>query len=196
MSDLKKRITNLLTKLRVEENSVLFAKGDLLNKKTVKKISKSRYAKDKVLYNLYSSFVKSRGKASEFSSKKVVLTQRGDMLHTIDEPMQLIHADIADLHFFSKLAVAPKYCLVCVDLFTLKMYTYGVKKKSQLSAKLEKLYSDTESLREYLKRKNRHQTQLQTNQEFNKKEIAEINKKNNVLHYNSKFNDGHVVGAE
>ena len=38
--------------------------------------------------------------------------------------------------------------------------------------------------------------QLQTNQEFNQKEIAEINKKNNVLHYNSKFNDGHAVGAE
>ena len=28
MSDLKKRITNLLTKLRVDKNSVLFAKGD------------------------------------------------------------------------------------------------------------------------------------------------------------------------
>ena len=139
MSDLKKRITNLLTKLRVEENSVLFAKGDLLNKKTVKKISKSRYAKDKVLYNLYSSFVKSRGKASEFSSKKVVLTQRGDMLHTIDKPMHLIHADIADLHFFSKLAVAPKYRLVCVDLFSLKMYTYGIKKKRPTIRQVRKI---------------------------------------------------------
>ena len=58
MADLKQRITNLLTKLRVNENNVLFAKGDILNEKTVKKISKSRYAKDKVLYNLYSSFVK------------------------------------------------------------------------------------------------------------------------------------------
>ena len=38
--------------------------------------------------------------------------------------------------------------------------------------------------------------QLQTNQEFNQKEVAEINKNNNVLHYNSKFNDGHAVGAE
>ena len=140
MSDLKKRITNLLTKLRVDENSVLFAKGDTLNEKTVKKISKSRYAKDKVLYSLYSSFVKNGGKANEFSSKKVILTtpfiqeksvtQRGDMLHTIDGPMQLIHADVADLHFFSKSAVAPKYCLVCVDLFTSKTYTYGMKKKA------------------------------------------------------------------
>ena len=139
MSNLKKKITNLLTKLRVDENSVVFAKVDTLSKKFVKKISKSRYAKGKALYNLYSSFVKNGGKAKEFSSKKVVLTipfiqeksvtQRGDILHTIDGPMQLIQADVADLHFFSKSTVAPKYCLVCADLFTSKTYTYGMKKK-------------------------------------------------------------------
>ena len=52
-------------------------------------------------------------------------------MHTIDGPMQLIHADLADLHFSSKATVAPKYCLVCVDLFTSKRYTYvtyGMKK--------------------------------------------------------------------
>ena len=118
---------------------MLFAKGDTINEKTVKKISKSRYEKDKVLYNLNSSFVKNGGKANEFLSKKVVLTtsfmqeklvtQRGDMLHTIDGPMQVIHADVADLHFFSKSAVAPKYCLVRVDFFTSKTYTYEMKKK-------------------------------------------------------------------
>ena len=37
---------------------------------------------------------------------------------------------------------------------------------------------------------------LQTDQEFNQNEIAEINKKFNVLHYNTKLNDGHAVGAE
>ena len=118
---------------------MLFAKGDMLNEKTIKKISKSRYAKDKVLYNLCSSFVKNGGKTMEFSNKKVVLitpfihdksvTQRGEMLHTIDETMQLIRADLADLHFFSKLAVALKYCLVCIYLFTSKTYTCGMKKK-------------------------------------------------------------------
>ena len=56
------------------------------------------------------------------------LTQGGDMLHAIDGPMQLIHADVADLHVFRKLAVASKYCLVCVDLFTSKTYTNRTKK--------------------------------------------------------------------
>ena len=32
--------------------------------------------------------------------------------------------------------------------------------------------------------------------QFNQNEIKEINKKCNVLHYNSKLNDGHAVAAE
>ena len=36
---------------------------------------------------------------------------------------------------------------------------------------------------------------LQTDQEFNQNEIARINKKY-VLHYNSKLNDKHAVGAK
>ena len=60
------------------------------------------------------------------------VTQGGDMLHTIDSPVQLIHADIADLNFFTKSAVAPKYCLLCVDLFSSKVYMYRMKKKANL----------------------------------------------------------------
>ena len=45
---------------------MLFAKADTLNEKTVRNISKIRYAKDKVLYNMYSSFVKNGGKVNEF----------------------------------------------------------------------------------------------------------------------------------
>ena len=69
-------------------------------------------------------------------------------------------------------------------------------KKSQLSVKLGKFYFNTESFREYLKGENRHQMRLQTDQEFNQNEIDKINKKYNVLHHNSKLNDGHAVGAE
>ena len=71
------------------------------------------------------------------------------MLHTIDGSMQLIHADIADLNFFSKSAVVPKYCLVCADLFTSKTYTYGMKMKSHLPSKLEKFFFETGSLKKY-----------------------------------------------
>ena len=37
---------------------------------------------------------------------------------------------------------------------------------------------------------------LQTDQEFNQNEIKELAKKYNVVHFNSKLNDGHAVSAE
>ena len=53
MSNLEKRLGNLLKKLRVDENSVFFAKGDELNEQAVKKLAKRRHNKDTVLLNLY-----------------------------------------------------------------------------------------------------------------------------------------------
>ena len=53
--------------------------------------------KGKVLLNLYNEFVKNGGKTSDFKDKKVIIntpftqeksvTQRGDMLQTINGPM-------------------------------------------------------------------------------------------------------------
>ena len=205
MSNLEKRLGNLLKKLRVDENSLFFAKGDELNEKTVNKLAKSRYDKDTVLLNLYRELKKNGGKIKELKTKVVIntpfvqeraVTQRGEMLHTIDGPMQLVHADVADLNFFSKSVVAPKYCLLCVDLFTSKVYTYGMKKKSQLADKLEKFYLEIADVRSYLKKEKRYRMRLQTDQEFNQNEIKALNKKHNVEHYNTKLNEGHAVAAE
>ena len=118
------------------------------------------------------------------------------MLHTIDGPMQLVHADVADLNFFSKSAVAPKYCLLCIDLFTCKVYTYGMKKKSQLADKLGKFYLEIKDVRSYLKKEKRYRMCLQTDQEFNQNEIKALDKKHDVEHYNTKLNEGHAVAAE
>ena len=105
-----------------------------------------------------------------FTQEKSV-TQRGNMIHTIDGSMQLIHADVVDLIFFSKSVLVPKYCLVCVDLFTSKAYTNTMKKKSHLPSKLKKFFSEIESLRKYLKKEGRHHMRLQTDQEFNQNKI-------------------------
>lgn len=119
MSNLNKRIDNLMTKLRVDENSVLFAKGETLDEKTIKKISKSKCAKDGVLLNLRNEFLWKGGRKNTLKDKKIVVntpfireksvTQIAEMLRTIDGPMQLIHADFAALNFFSKSAAAPRY---------------------------------------------------------------------------------------
>ena len=74
MNNLEKRLGNLLKKLRVDENSVLFAKGDELNERTVNKLAKSRYDKDTVLLNLYREFKKNGGKIKELKTKVVINT--------------------------------------------------------------------------------------------------------------------------
>ena len=48
----KKRIDNLFTKLRFDEKSIILAKGDDLNEKNIKRLSRSKCDKDKVLVNL------------------------------------------------------------------------------------------------------------------------------------------------
>ena len=75
MSNLEKRLGNLLKKLRVDKNSDLFAKGDELNEKTVKKLVKSRCDKDTVLLNLYREFKKKGGKIKELKTEAVINTQ-------------------------------------------------------------------------------------------------------------------------
>ena len=110
--------------------------------------------------------------------------------------MQLVHADVVDLNFFSKSVMAPKYCLLYVDLFISKVYTYGMKKKSQLADKLEKFYLEIADVRSYLKKEKRYRMHLQTDHEFNQNEIKDLNKKHNAEHYNTKLNEGHAVAAE
>ena len=77
--------------------------------------------------------------------KKDLQFKGGDMFHTIDGPMQLIHADVADLNFFSKSAVAPKNGLLCVDMFTSKTYTYGMKKRASWQINSEDCGSRTKN---------------------------------------------------
>ena len=53
-------------------------------------------------------------------------------LYSIKAPFEILHANIADIRFFSKSAVDPKYCLLIVDLFTSKIYTYPMKSRNLL----------------------------------------------------------------
>ena len=73
MSNFGKCVNNLLTKLKVDENSILFAKRETLEDKTVKKLSKSKYSKNIVLYNLYKEYIKNGAKKEDFKTKKIVI---------------------------------------------------------------------------------------------------------------------------
>ena len=53
-------------------------------------------------------------------------------LYSIKAPFELLHADIANIKLLSKSAVDPHYCLLCVDHFSPRIYTYPMKKEAVL----------------------------------------------------------------
>ena len=48
--NLQKRVTNLVNKLRVDENSALFGKSNEISGKLEKNLKNSKYEKDKVFF--------------------------------------------------------------------------------------------------------------------------------------------------
>ena len=109
-------------------------------------------------------------------------------------PSNLMHADIADIRSFFKLAVDPKYCLLAVDLFTSKTYTYLMKSTLLLEQKMELFYRDIQPKRQQVAKNER--MRLQTDLEFQQNEIKRLNKKYNVEMFNSRVSEGKTYAAE
>ena len=194
----EKQIKNLFNKLINDQNSVFFS-ADKINKTLLNKGRKSNYEKDKVFYNLF----------SKIEDKNVIYEKKKDRLpfytpfipqkknidrstlYSLNGPMQFFHADIAYLQFLAKSAVDPKYALVCVDLFTSKIYVYTMRKRSNVASKLEKFYQDIQH-----KRSDNEKMRLQTDQEFQQNEIKKINQKYNVEMFSSNIRGGKAFAAE
>ena len=94
---------------------------------------------------------------------------RSSALYSIKAPFELVHADVADIRFFSKSAVDPKYCLLAVDLFTSKTYVYPMKSRNLLAKKLELFYQGIQPKRQQITKNEK--MKLQTDLEFQQNEI-------------------------
>ena len=150
-----KQLKNLFKKLTNDENSAFYS-ADRINKTLLNKGRKSFYGKDKVFYKLYNA-VEDKNiiyEANDDDDEKdrvpfytPFIQQKKDIdrsstLYTINGPLQFFHVDIAFLKFLAKSAVDPKYALLCIDLFTSKIYVYTMRKKSNLLQKLELFYRE------------------------------------------------------
>ena len=195
----KKQLRNLYKKLIDNENSVVFA-ADRLNVRLLNKIKKSSYDKDQVFYKLFKKLENEEEKDVIEESKVPFYTpfveQRKDIdrssaLYTVDGPLQFFHADLAYLQFFAKSAVDPKYALVCVDLFTSKVYVYTMRTKNNLAKKMEEFYSKID-----FKRVKNEKMRLQVDLEFQQNKIKKINQKYNVEMFSTKNRGGKVYVAE
>ena len=170
----KKQLKNLYRKLIENENSVLFA-IDKINARVLHRLKKSSYDKDQVFYKL---FQKLENEEKDIIEPQIpfytpFIEQRKDIdrssaSYSINGPLQFFHADLAYLQFFAKSAVDPKYALLCVDLFTSKVYVYTLRSKNNLFKKLEEFYKEIDS-----KRIKNEKMRLQVDLEFQQNKIKE-----------------------
>ena len=194
----EKQIKNLFNKLITDENSVFYA-ADRINKTLINKGRKSSNEKDKVFYKLFNAIENINIIYEKEKERLPVYTpfteQKKDKdrstLYTINGPLQFFHADIAYINFLAKSAVDPKFALVCVDLFTSKVYIYTMKKRSNLVNKLEIFYREIQP-----KRRENERMRLQTDLEFQQNEIKKLNLKYNVEMFSSRLRGGKAFAAE
>ena len=194
----EKQMKNLFDKLINDENSVFYS-ADRINKTLLNKGRKSSYEKDKVFYKLF-NVVEDRNILYENEENRLpfytpFVQQKKDIgrltLYTVNGPLQYFHADIAFIKFLARSAVDTKYALLCVDLFTSKVYVYTMRKKSNLPQKMEIFYKEIQS-----KRNKNEKMRLQTDQEFQQNEIKELNLKYNVEMFSSRLRSGKAFAAE
>ena len=93
-------------------------------------------------------------------------------LYGFDGPFQLLHADVGNLKFLGKSAANPKYSLICVDLFTSKVYVYTMKSRKSIAAKMEIFCKEVERIKKYQKQSCKRTRNLN--------KIFDLNKKCNV----------------
>ena len=192
------KVKRLFDKLQMDSKRVLFIQEEI-NDKLFKKLKKSKCKKDKEFVNSFNLLVENKAdfkKCDEYSIpiKTEFISKSDDIdcstLFSIQAPFDLMHADVGDLCFLGKSAANPKYCLLLVDLFTPKVYVYGMKNKSLILLKLEMFCKEVAS-----KHKNK-KMRLQTDLEFKQKKIFALNKKYNVDMFSTAVRGGKAFAAE
>ena len=122
--------------LKKDPSSVAFAE-EILDKKLLLKLKKSKYAEDKnffkvvnnLLLNTDTIFEPDSVNWTDYVEKREV---DHSTLYSFDAPFQLFHTDVGNLEFLGKNATFPQYVLVLVDLFSSKVYTYPMKSRKQI----------------------------------------------------------------
>ena len=100
------------------------------------------------------------------------------MSYSFSRPFESITGWYSLISFLARSAVDPKFCLLFVDLFTSKIYTYPMKKRNLLAEKMKLFYKDIE-------KKRLSKMRLQADQEFKQRNIEQLNKKFNVEMYST-----------
>ena len=169
----KKKARNLYKALSNDWKSVFYATNKI-TKTLVKKARNSLYKKDNVFLNIFNKSEKKFFVEPETLPLSTPFVKKRQntirtTLYGFSGPFQALQADTAYISFLARSAVDPKFCLLFVDLFTSKIYTYLMKTRNLLAKKIELFYSD-------INKKRDGKMRLQTDQEFNQRKIIEVTK--------------------
>ena len=188
-----KAARNAFDKLKLDPSSAAFAE-EILDKKLLLKLKKSKYVNDKNLFKLVNLFEKNSVIFEPDSVKRTDYVEKREIdhstLYSFDAPFQLFHADVRNLEFLGKNSTFAQYVLDLIDLFSSKIYTYPMKSRKQIRQKLEQFYDDVKSKRKGKKMK------LQVNQEFKQVKIKDLNDLNNVEMFSTSLRGGKAFAAE
>ena len=188
-----KAARNAFDKLKLDPSSAAFAE-EILDKKLLLKLKKSKYVDDKNLFKLVNLFEKNSVIFEPDSVKRTDYVEKREIdhstLYSFDAPFQLFHADVGNLEFLGKNSTFAQYVLDLVDLFSSKIYTYPMKSRKQIRQKLEQFYADVKSKRKGKKMK------LQVNQGFKQVKIKDLNDLNNVEMFSTSLRGGKAFAAE
>ena len=188
-----KAARNAFDKLKLDPSSAAFAE-EILDKKLLLKLKKSKYVNDKNLFKLVNLFEKNSVIFEPDSVKRTDYVEKREIdhstLYSFDARFQLFHADVGNLEFLGKNSTFAQYVLDLVDLFSSKIYTYPMKSRKQIRQKLEQFYADVKSKRKGKKMK------LQVNQGFKQVKIKDLNDLNNVEMFSTSLRGGKAFAAE
>ena len=149
---LLQKAKNIFTSLKTDPNSVLFSE-EKIDSRLLKKFKKSKYtrqSKDSLLLKLFllaDSKSDDEGKVPirvDYVQKRE--TDRSTLC-SFDGPFQMVHADMGNLEFLGKSATIPRYVLLCVDLYSSKLYVYRIRLRKQILQKMILFYNDIKNKR-------------------------------------------------
>ena len=160
-----KAARNAFDKLKLDPSSAAFAE-EILDKKLLLKLKKSKYVNDKNLFKLVNLLEKNSVIFEPDSVKRTDYVEKREIdhstLYSFDAPFQLFHADVGNLEFLGKNSTFAQYILDLVDLFSSKIYTYLMKSRKQIRQKLEQFYDDVKSKRKGKKNEATSQSRIST----------------------------------
>ena len=132
--------------LKVHPSSVAFAE-EILDKKLLPKLKKSRYADDRQFFKVVNLLQNKKNVIFQLENvNRFDYVEKREIdhstLYSFDAPFRLFHGDVRNLEFLGKNTTFPQYVLVLVDLFSSKWYAYTMKSRKQIRQKLEEFYRD------------------------------------------------------